>query len=1264
MRVAFHTINGVGLGHVARAVSLASEMRELVPGIQILVLTNARDTSFIANAGLDFVQLPPRLAGEPHADPERVCTALPQPLEEAVLVAALDAFTPDLVVFDTHAPMRLVDHAATLGARAVLVLRELRPEALRSFAASAVALAFDRIVVPHEPGDMDLAPLADLPFELVGPIVRAIPHGHGSAISGPSVEVVRGAGGQGRSGSRHLVVATAGGGGQPVDAARYVRAVADAHLLLRAVFPDLETVLVTGPYGDAPPNADAYPGLTVVRSTPDLGVLLARATLVVSQAGYNAIAEIRALEKPAVLVPGHRKAEDQRARALRLVRAKAAVLAKPEARSIADRIEALLGSEEKLASMRRAHRAIPLVPKNREAAEAVLRPVWRPAQRRVKKVAIVAHDFAPKLGGMETVARAMATGLLAAGIAVRVYTTNRLGARTASGLPDGVVEPLYQPLPPPARIDLENDLLATIDEALRDSPDVIHLCHAGLGPWIPALRAALPCVVTANVHGNDLLAPWVCHEGEPEAYRSAQIEGLSSADAVVAVSRFSRELARAKGVRSDVLHTIENGVDPARFCPGPRDTELARRFGIAEDDEVVLTVSRLAPRKGHRTVLQAIAMLAKRRPRLKFVFTGASDAMRAELARAATELGIASRVVATGFVPDAELPALYRLARIFALLASDAEDDVEGFGVALLEAAASGLPTIASRTGGVPEAIVDGETGILVAPGDAAAAASAIERLFDDAALARTFGERGRERVVRDLGCERAATRLLGIWTSLLERGPRALADTRASAPRRLPSSEHRGWALVRRAQQSGAQRRATRTARRQSFRAIVERGQLVRLRATGDGARLLPDALADCAAIGHAPRVEVKLRRFVDPDFAAHALPMLESVELVHGIPHHGAAALFEALRAMPEEAVQRVRLVRLFLTPEARETMRLAASAVPEAHALRRFFSVRGAVVVPPPELMRYLSELPAGGPETGMIEPTNLCNLACPTCPTGTGKIAPHPQMTLARFDRVLGELAPRMRNLALWNYGEPLLNRELPSMIAHAKEAGVRVVKVSSNVHFLDGDRGLALLRSGLDVLILSVDGASEETYATFRKEGDFERVARSVAWLCAEKKRLGLEKPRIELQFIVMRHNEHELPEMRRLARQWGVDRLRVKTVGADDPGTKDLVPVERLLSRYEADGETPNVRHSFCTMAWDHTVVNVDGSVTPCCYLRPDMGDAFVMGNVFEKTFSEIWRGEKYRAFRAAMLAGRESMPVCNKCRGGTHDLLAAVEVP
>src|SRR5205085_3148441 len=100
VRIAFHAINGVGLGHLVRTLCLAGELPGLVPGVQMLVLTNARDTSLLERAGIEFVQLPPRLA-EPHADPMRVHSALPEPLEEAALLAAFAAFAPDVVVFDT-----------------------------------------------------------------------------------------------------------------------------------------------------------------------------------------------------------------------------------------------------------------------------------------------------------------------------------------------------------------------------------------------------------------------------------------------------------------------------------------------------------------------------------------------------------------------------------------------------------------------------------------------------------------------------------------------------------------------------------------------------------------------------------------------------------------------------------------------------------------------------------------------------------------------------------------------------------------------------------------------------------------------------------------------------------------------------------------------------------------------------------------------------------------------------------------------------------
>ena len=931
MRIAFHAINGVGLGHLVRAVALAREVRALIPAAEVLVVTNARDTSMLTRAKLDFVAFPARLH-EPHADPTRVRTALPPTVEEAALLAALQVFAPDLVVFDTHAPMAVVRELAHLGehgARAVLVLRELRADALRAFVASGAPAWFDRIVVPHEPHEVDMRPLDGFPVDVVGNVVSGSVLALGAGVAPAEAP---------------LVVAMAGGGGQPLDASRYVRAVADAHLLARARVPDLETVLVLGPYGESPRHVERYDGLSVRERAEDLPALLGRAALVISQAGYNAVAEIRALAKPAILIPGYRKAEDQRARAKRLVRMGGAVMARPDARSIADRIEALLTTPGALAAMGRAHEAHPLVARNRAAAAAVLRPVWRGASP-LRKVVLVAHDFPPKLGGMETVARALAEGLFTRGVDVRVYTVNRLGAEAASGLPGGVVRPLYTP---PARsrgIDLRGDLLVTLDALLADAPDVIHLCHAGLGPWVPALRAALPSLVTINVHGNDLLAPWVLHDEAPDVYRRAQLDGLATSDAVLCVSRFSSQLAREAGTPPALLHVVENHVDTDRFFPGARDADLAQRLGLTDGDEVWLTVSRLAPRKGHRTALRALATVAQQRPRLKYVFTGEGDERRAELLAYAASLGIGSRVIAAGFVAEAELPALYRLADVFVLVPDgDERTDVEGFGVALLEAAASGVPAIATSVGGVPEAVRDGVSGVLVPREDEAALARAALYFLENRDVARLFGERARARVTSAFSQARATERIATIWESML------LGEDREAAPLPSPPPEGEGGemrgsgaALVRCARQEGEKRRRDRAGRVAALRLHVARGRIVRLRATGTGARLLPDALADCASLGHAPRVEMKLRRFLDPDFLTYALAQIESAELVHGVPHPHAEALLERVRALPEAALAKVRSLRLFLTAEARESGPIALGAVLEAHALRKLLRAR---------------------------------------------------------------------------------------------------------------------------------------------------------------------------------------------------------------------------------------------------------------------------------------------------------------------------------
>jgi radical SAM protein with 4Fe4S-binding SPASM domain len=725
------------------------------------------------------------------------------------------------------------------------------------------------------------------------------------------------------------------------------------------------------------------------------------------------------------------------------------------------------------------------------------------------------------------------------------------------------------------------------------------------------------------------------------------------------------------------VRVAPNGVDGARFAPGPEDAALGERLGLPPGAQVLLTVSRLAPRKGHATTLRALARLVASRPRLRWVFTGAHPGLLREVLDLASTLGVASRIVPAGFLEPEELPALYRLARAFVLAPESDPDDVEGFGVALLEASASALPVVSTRTGGVPEAVEDGVTGLLVPPGDPEALAAALAKTLDDPALAARLGEAGRRRALERFSWARLADDVVAAWRTpprparpiafaraadLLFRSEPALTSPSALERRRRLSEVHHPAHLLSCArEEADAERRAT-ASRRERLRRSASQGKPVRLRATGAGAALLPEALEDARSAGVAAELEVKLRRFLEPTFRRHALPFASAVHLHHGVPAGDRAALEARVRGVPGEDLARVRSLRVHLAPEAQGNASVLAACVPEVHALRSLLSSRGVAVLPPPELMRWLSVTPAGGPQTAMIEPTNRCNLACPTCPTGTGKIAPRPDMSVDRFGRALEGLGRQVRNLALWNYGEPTLHRQLPALIAEAKRRGVGVVKVSSNVHFLDGEKGARLLESGLDVLILSVDGASEETYTRFRQNGRFAKVAAAVESLCAEKRRRGLTRPRIELQFIVMRHNAHEIPEIRRLAAAWGVDRLRLKSVGADDDANRSLVPAEAALTRYGADGETPSVRHPFCTMAWDHAVVNVDGSVTPCCWLRPDMGDAFVMGNAFEEPFAEIWRGPRYREFRRKMLEGREGMPVCGRCRGGTHDLLLSVE--
>ena len=302
--------------------------------------------------------------------------------------------------------------------------------------------------------------------------------------------------------------------------------------------------------------------------------------------------------------------------------------------------------------------------------------------------------------------------------------------------------------------------------------------------------------------------------------------------------------------------------------------------------------------------------------------------------------------------------------------------------------------------------------------------------------------------------------------------------------------------------------------------------------------------------------------------------------------------------------------------------------------------------------------------GAPCVLMVEPTNRCNLHCPLCPSGTGALTrPRGYMAFEEFRKLIDEVGAYLILLMLWNQGEPFLHPDLLRMIRYAKARSIPTL-TSTNGHFIRTlDDARELVASGLDELIVSMDGASSETYQEYRVGGDFETVLRGIRLLRTEKHRSGTRSPLVHLQFIVMQHNEHEIPEAERLARSLGVDKFSLKTAqvySAED--AERFLPAEERYRRYRVlkDSFEVKSRSLGCRRLWYSTVVNWDGTVSPCCF---DKDGHYVLGNAFRGTgLKEIWLSPKYRTFRNLILRNREAVPICANCSEGLGHLYAQID--
>ena len=278
---------------------------------------------------------------------------------------------------------------------------------------------------------------------------------------------------------------------------------------------------------------------------------------------------------------------------------------------------------------------------------------------------------------------------------------------------------------------------------------------------------------------------------------------------------------------------------------------------------------------------------------------------------------------------------------------------------------------------------------------------------------------------------------------------------------------------------------------------------------------------------------------------------------------------------------------------------------------------------------------------------IDTGNICNLECPFCPTGIGnKALTKGFMSRESFDIIFEQIKPYAKIVGLYNWGEPFLNKHMLYMASTCAENGIQS-QIDSNLTLRDFTDAEAddIVRSGLFQIYASIDGASQESYEKYRVGGDFNRAVNNVRQIVNAKKRLKMDTPHIGWNFLINKHNEHEIEEAKQMAKEIGV-RIDVKLMSCWDPSWKSSFHTQADEAAVSENQEPfrqaslpqpieqlklhPGLK-PWCMQPFDFMVINWDGNVMPCCTV---FGNEYTLGNLLKESVEDVWNNAQLRSCR------------------------------